>query len=79
MGEVPERTMVAGPAVAADYVHLRVVALLPAVDPDQDVLEHPGRVDIRLRDVGHESRGPGLRAHHQARSEHAASLTKAAV
>lgn len=59
-------TVVLRPAVSSDDVHLRVVPLLFAVNSDEDILKHAGRVDICLRDVGHESRCPGLGAHHRS-------------
>lgn len=56
-------TVVLSPAVSSDYIHLRVVSLLSAVNSDENILKHAGRVDICLRDVGHESRCPRLGAH----------------
>lgn len=58
-------TVVLSPAVPSDYVHLRVVSLLSAVNSDQDVLEDAGRVDVCPRYVGHQGCSPGLRAHLQ--------------
>lgn len=56
-------TVVGSPAVSSDYIHLRIVIFVFAVNLDENILEHTGRVDIRLRDVGHKSRCPRLRAH----------------
>ena len=59
-------TVVLGPAVSSDYIYLRVVALLSAVHPDQDVLEDAGRVDVCPGDVRHQGGSPRLAAHVQA-------------
>lgn len=59
----PSLTVVLSPAVPSDYVHLGVVSLLLAVDSDEDVFEDTGRVDVSLRDVGHEGCSLRLGAH----------------
>lgn len=56
-------TVVLSPAVSSDYIYLRVVSFLSAVNSDENILKHAGRVDICLRDVGHKSRCPRLCAH----------------
>lgn len=56
-------TVELSPAVSSDYIHLRVVSLLFAVNSDENIFKYAGRVDICLWDFGHESRCPRLGAH----------------